>query len=81
MNEVRSGDELSDLMDQWEGVGSNRIAALKIGSMNARINVVKEKGKYNVLRYFQINGKWCVSCDASNVSADDAFRALDRVMF
>lgn len=74
--------ELAELTAQWEA-GLTYVTGFV--SKGATIKVMKEdspvKGLlYTVLRYFQINGKWMVSCDAQRVLADDAIIAIAKAL-
>ena len=71
------------LQSEWEK-GLTLIAEFT-NSNGAKVKVLKEdspvKGLlYTVLRYFTIGEKWHVSCDAQRVPADEAFKALGKVM-
>ena len=68
---------LSALQEEWER-GTTFVAQFQ--SKGATIRVMRVGDRYSVLRYFQIAGKWQVSCDAQNAWAANAFETLARVL-
>lgn len=74
---------MNELVEQWEGL-LERIATLKSPHMEVHVCRGKysdDAQRYFVLRYFKIGDGWAISADASGVSADEAFRALERAVW